>query len=330
MDIDIVYTWCDNADEKWRLKREAAAAKYGVDLGGDANGACRCRSNDDLRYSLRSLELYASWVRNVFLVVDDDATLPGWLNLAHPKLRIVRHSEIMSAEHLPCFCADNIEHSIANIPGLAEHFLFANDDTLFYRPVTPGFFFGKDGFPVFRLSGRFKPCSPDCKIVYALNVQRAIDAFRAHHRQIGGEARRAMRRLSHHNIDAYSKSDMLATREEYAAEIEPQLGGPFRREENVHRFIYTLEALQRKHGHFRLSSFNTSPYGGFLRRLIPSWADSLFFMNDLWFQSPKMLKRFKPKLICYNDTGCTTDEARQWLKEQYARLYPNPSTFERI
>lgn len=329
MEVDIVYTWCDNADAKWRAKREKVAAKYDLDFGNEAHGVCRYRSNDDLRYSLRSLERYANWVRKVFLVVDDDATLPEWLNENHPKLRVVRHSEILKPEQRPTFCSGSIEHSLSNIPDLAEHFLLSNDDCLFASQTTPGFFFAKDGYPIIRVAGKFIPPAPGSKQTYMLNLQRAMDVFRGRHTQVCRAAKRVMRSVPHHNIDAYCKNDMLATRALYAKEIDEQLGYPFRRDQNVQRLIYSLEALQRGHGHLRISSFNTSPYGGFIRRLLPSWADSIMFVNDLWWRSPQMLERFEPKLICYNDTGMTTEEAREWLKGQYARLYPTPSTFER-
>lgn len=329
MDVDIVYTWCDDADEKWRSKRVATAARYGIDVRGETNGVCRYRSNDDLRFALRSVEQHAQWIRKVFLVVDDDASLPAWLNPRNPKLRIIRHSEIMPVAALPCFCSDNIEHSIVNIPDLAERFLLANDDTLFYRGISRDFFFDENGYPIFRLAGKFVPPCQGCKDNYTLNLQRTMDLFRACHEKICFAARQAMCRLPHHNIDAYCKSDLFAIRAEYAEEIDRQLRFPFRRADNVQRIIYTYESLQRGHGHLRMSSFNTSPYGGLLRRILPAWADSLFFVNDLWKLSPLMLKRFNPALICYNDTAQVTDEMRAWLKNQYAQLYPKPSSFER-
>ena len=328
MDIDIVYLWCDDADAKWREKRLQTAARYGIATTGEVNGDCRYRSNDDLRYSLRSLELYAPWIRKVFLVIDDDATPPDWLKLNHSKLRIVRHSEILSQDCLPCFCSDNIEHSIANIEGLAEHFLLANDDCLFARKVSPGFFFGKAGYPIIRLCGKFHPPEAHYKDNYTFNLQRTMNLFASHHLSIQSAARKAMNRLPHHNIDAYCKSDVLAIRQEYDKEIVSQLRYPFRQETNVQRVIYNYEALQRKHGHLRLSSFNTSPFGSTLRKLIPAWADSLFFVNSLWQASPAMIKRFNPGLICYNDTDTTTDESRVWLRNQYARMYPNSSSYE--
>ena len=40
------------------------------------------------RYSLRSIEKYAPWVRKVFIVTNGQ--IPNWLNLDNPRLHIVR------------------------------------------------------------------------------------------------------------------------------------------------------------------------------------------------------------------------------------------------
>ena len=69
--IDLVYAWCDDADPKWRAKREATAARFGVTFDAVHNGACRYRGGDMLRYSLRSVFRLAPWVGNVFVVMDD-------------------------------------------------------------------------------------------------------------------------------------------------------------------------------------------------------------------------------------------------------------------
>jgi hypothetical protein len=41
----------------------------------------------ELRYSLRSVEKHAPWVRNIFIVTNGQ--IPYWLNLAHPRIRQV-------------------------------------------------------------------------------------------------------------------------------------------------------------------------------------------------------------------------------------------------
>ncbi|KAH3897576.1 hypothetical protein DPMN_021764 [Dreissena polymorpha] len=51
--------------------------------------ASRFEDNEELRYSLRSLERFAPWVRHVFIVTNGQ--LPYWLNLENPHVSIVTH-----------------------------------------------------------------------------------------------------------------------------------------------------------------------------------------------------------------------------------------------
>ena len=68
----------------------------------------RYRSIDELSFSLRSLHAYAPWVERVFLVTD--GSIPCWLNLECPKLRVVTHAEIFEkTDALPTFNSHAIE-----------------------------------------------------------------------------------------------------------------------------------------------------------------------------------------------------------------------------
>ena len=51
--------------------------------------ASRFEDNEELRYSLRSLEQYAPWVRRIFIVTNGQ--IPYWLNLDNPRVSIVTH-----------------------------------------------------------------------------------------------------------------------------------------------------------------------------------------------------------------------------------------------
>ena len=64
--------------------------------------------NGELKYSLRSIGLYAPWVRKIFIVTDNQ--VPEWLDTAHPKIQIVDHSEILPEESRPCFNSVIIEN----------------------------------------------------------------------------------------------------------------------------------------------------------------------------------------------------------------------------
>ena len=148
MEIDLVYLWVDGNDPAWLAKKNAyLPADKRVDP--EAAGECRFVENDELRYSLRSAERYAPWIRRIYILTDDQT--PAWLDTSNPRVRVVSHREIMPAEILPVFNSCAIELFLPRIPGLAEHFLYANDDMFFSRPVDSGFFFDGEGRSVVRL-----------------------------------------------------------------------------------------------------------------------------------------------------------------------------------
>ena len=43
----------------------------------------------ELRYSLRSLEMFAPWIRHVYIVTNGQ--IPYWLNLDNPRLTLITH-----------------------------------------------------------------------------------------------------------------------------------------------------------------------------------------------------------------------------------------------
>src|SRR5699024_354487 len=93
--VDIVYTWVDGADPKWRSRmREAMEAAALRAAEPSALAESRFTSRDELKYSLRSLEYYASWANHIYIVTDDQ--VPDWLNTDHPKVTVVDHLDIFT------------------------------------------------------------------------------------------------------------------------------------------------------------------------------------------------------------------------------------------
>jgi stealth protein CR2/Stealth-like protein len=139
--IDAVYTWVDGEDPAWaRRKAEARGDAYHEESASDA----RFLSRDELRYSLRSLHLNAPWIRNVYIVTDDQT--PAWLTGADPSVRVVDHRKIFARpEDLPTFNSHSIESQLHRIEGLSEHFLYFNDDMFVGRPLAPQTFFTPSG-----------------------------------------------------------------------------------------------------------------------------------------------------------------------------------------
>lgn len=318
--VDLVYAWCDDTDARWRAKRMAVAERYGVAASPAENAECRYRGGDMLRYSIRSAMRNAPWIRNVFVVVDDDQTLPDWPELTGGKTRIVRHGEIIPSSCLPTFCPDVIEHHIFRIPGLAERFLYANDDTFFWDAVMPPFFFASDGYPVMRFGAMRKPAANDLERTYR-SGQELADRLLVRHFGMASGRRSPIGRLTHHNVDAYRKGDCIACYEAFRGDIEPFLGYPFRNCKIVHRVLYAGYALAVGHGHFRRATFNTNCTSAWWRRLLPAWADSLQIVSGRWREAPDLFARFRPKLVCFNDGPETTEDDFVWLRNYIGGRY---------
>jgi hypothetical protein len=159
--IDVVYTWVDDHDPAWRARYELAALQ-GADLTDEIASPARFHNRDELRYSLRSLALYAPFVRNVYLVTAGQ--VPAWLDTDAPNLRVVPHEEILGPDCLPTFNSHAIESALHRIDGLAEHYLYVNDDFFFGRECSASTFFTRDGhprlFPDQRAMVPDGPCSP--------------------------------------------------------------------------------------------------------------------------------------------------------------------------
>lgn len=150
--IDIVYTWVDDADPHWAAARAKWAALQGGSKGATfrANHNERFKNRDELRYSLRSLEMFAPWVNRIHIVTADQT--PSWLNLEHPKINLVRHKDIFDSAHLPTFNSSAIETRLHHIPGLTEHFVYFNDDVFLGCPCDAADFFYPNGLSRFYFS----------------------------------------------------------------------------------------------------------------------------------------------------------------------------------
>jgi hypothetical protein len=147
--IDAVYTWVDGGDPDWLRRKNAALGALGEEqINAIAANQSRFISRDELRYSLRSMAVFAPWIRRIFLVTDDQ--VPPWLDDSDPRLTVVSHRELFADTGvLPTFNSHAIESRLHRIPGLAEHFIYFNDDMFFGRPVLPTAFFHANGIAKF-------------------------------------------------------------------------------------------------------------------------------------------------------------------------------------
>ena len=151
--IDAVITWVDGGDPVHRRNLEALLASQG---GVRPKTALPTRFNDagELEYCLASILRYAPWFRTIHIVTGGQrpallAQLEGtqWAG----RVRLVDHREVFSgySQYLPTFNSRAIITALWRIPGLAERFVYFNDDFMLLQPVVPEDFFRGDA-PVLR------------------------------------------------------------------------------------------------------------------------------------------------------------------------------------
>ncbi|MDH6353722.1 hypothetical protein M2132_000039 [Dysgonomonas sp. PH5-45] len=139
-DIDIVLTWVDGNNPEWqaRYKQFCNSTKEGD------KREIRFRDWNLLRHWFRGIETFAPWVRKIHFVTSGE--LPEWLNLNHPKLNWVKHSDFIPAQYLPTFNINAIETNFHRIEGLSSQFIYFNDDMFLTRKTLPTDFF-RNGLP---------------------------------------------------------------------------------------------------------------------------------------------------------------------------------------
>ncbi|MGM9753448.1 MAG: hypothetical protein ACI3ZK_05305 [Candidatus Cryptobacteroides sp.] len=131
---DIVITYVNGLDSEWL----ADYAKY-TDIPVMTK---RFRDWGTLPYLLRGIERNMPFVRKVFLVVSQPSQVPEWLN--KDTVQVVYHKDFVPAEFLPTFNCNPLEMYLHRIPGLAENYLYFNDDMFPMLPCEESDFF-RDG-----------------------------------------------------------------------------------------------------------------------------------------------------------------------------------------
>ena len=144
-DIDLVFSWVDGSSDEFQRERARRMKAYVVGEGDDSDA--RFRQIDELKYALRSVYMFAPWIRRIFIATD--SPVPEWL-AEHPRVTIMRSEDFfVDTSVLPIHNSHAVESQLHHIPGLAEHFLYSNDDMFFGRPVGPELFFSPGGVTKF-------------------------------------------------------------------------------------------------------------------------------------------------------------------------------------
>lgn len=143
--IDIVYTW--------------AGPQNGADI--------RTKNYNELEHSIEYTLHFMPWVRYIHVLMNEPVFIPDFAYKYNGRVKFVGHNQVYkNPKHLGSKNSNSIETVLHNIPGLAEHFIYFNDDLFVIKPVGPNYFF-KNG----------KPIVVDAKIIHQKDIVDDRDEY---------------------------------------------------------------------------------------------------------------------------------------------------------
>lgn len=317
--IDMVYLWVDGSDPKWKREKDKWLVKFGHKLPNSAQATtdARWRDNDELLYALRSLEQNAPWINHIYIVTGF-GQVPKWLDTKHPKITMVPHEKIFPKGALPTFNSEAIEHSVLNIPGLSEYFLYGNDDMMIGQPVAPDYFFDDMGRALVRTNKKmfYKKSAGTASNLYRHIVLSATLKIK----QIFGKDYTNLR--PPHNIEPCLKSVIISAQKhpELHAQIKQTINNKFRNDNDLSHWIYALYG-------FATGKYIPAYYRGmrpfmFWRKSTPN--------TPILARNAKQNKYIdSAKLFCINDTQKSTNSDRRDNAEWLSKKFPKKSSFEK-
>ncbi len=136
--------WVDMDDPAWREQFARYSGRPQTDNSNNSTSDARFRDHGFLRYWFRGVERFAPWVRRVHFVTCGQR--PDWLDTSNPRLNLVDHRDYIPHEFLPCFNSGVLESYFHRISGIAQRFVYFNDDFFLTAPTPPERFF-RNGLP---------------------------------------------------------------------------------------------------------------------------------------------------------------------------------------
>ena len=285
---------------RWR-----ATTSTSIDLDDDLY-----TPGDELRYSLRSVEVFAPWVDRIHVL--SNCAPPAWFQ-ASDHVRWVDHHEVAEPELLPLFNSGAIDTLLHRIPDLSEHFLYLNDDFLLWDSVTPSTFYDWDGRSIARLA-------MNSSVIYLQQLVEAGTAAPSQHSRVNAARLLEQRiglfhsRVHGHVPYALRRSAMEELERAFGAEMAATRSSRTRQPSDVSFIAY----LYHHYGHAR-------------GRVIYAEAPASFVTFQNYRRSGSRRALHTAAFVCFQDSrGSATDEAyRSFRSQALVTALPLPSMAER-
>lgn len=327
--IDIVIPWVDSSDITWQEEMN----KYKKNDSKDSRDV-RYRDWGLLKYLFRGLEINVSWVNKIHFITWGH--IPEWMNTSHKKLNIVKHGDFIPKKYLPTFSSHTIELNMHRITGLAEKFIYFNDDIFIIDKLEPELFF-KNNLPrdaaILRpniSTFRYSTSAIESNNLEIINTNYDFEKVLKEnprkwfnlkykkyliHTILLLPYKKFTGFLNFHLPNAYLKSSFESLWEEEYEVLNQTCLNKFRDGRDVNQWLVRYKQIAE---------------GNFIPRY-PRYGKTYNITNDNE-DILTALKSKKDKIICINDNNMEEvldiKKEKMILSESFEKIFPNKSSFE--
>lgn len=156
--IDLIYLWVNGSDPTFISRYNIAKGIVDYNYSKE-NFEIRFLEKNEFLISLRTVFQFLPWINKIHIVTNNQ--IPYWLNQSHPKFNFVNHDQIF-VKKTETFNTNSIHFALNNIQDLANHFILADDDFFWTRPVEKSYYFEGD-FPIYRVEKLTKTIKEEYK-----------------------------------------------------------------------------------------------------------------------------------------------------------------------
>lgn len=289
--IDLVVPMVFATDAKWKEKYAATCKRYGIPVNIDDE---RVRTWNLEKYFFRAIEKFMPWIDTIHLILDSETQIPDWLDAS--KVHIVYHKDIMPEELLPTFNSQAIEMWLHKIEGLAEKFIYANDDMIVVSPMEPTDFF-VNGFPVIHCDEKYYD---DLSGIFRTVCRRTLDMVA---KDAGVTFADGILLKDGHSYAPMLRSTLLDAVERYGDKMIASCS-PFRERKNFIQYLYTyMQWLLGSHidGHHTHHYFSLGTSTDKIRKVVGSGKAGVCCFNDSgsgdWNETSRVVREELEKIL---------------------------------
>lgn len=283
--IDYVFPYVTMNDENWLRKYK----EFCPEEKDWTNDESRFREAGTINILIDLILKNLPWINNIFILVTSPSQHVFIKNC--PKVRFIYHHQFIPKEFLPTFNSSTIEMFLHNIPELAEHFIYGNDDIFPIQPLSPEEFFNfsNNKIRIGLKEVEYKPTALSHQLVKQANGVLGIDS-------------KEKILVPSHCLTPMLKSTNQAIFNKYHDLIMNSCTKFRDNSKNFNQYLITMYSVKND----LCENIN-----------IPQWCGTLY-----WFKHHSLDEFEKQKMLCINDASrLSTKDFYQIWSEVKLKLY---------